>query len=228
MPPSRKFARKKKYGRKKAVVKFRRPRKAKLPGRIGMPFKQLIRLKYSETYSLNPGAGVLTGTVMSANGLYDPNLSLGGHQPRYWDQIMALYTNAITVASRIKVRFISTSNSNDTGAVLGVSLVPTSTLKTDYYDYLEPGLTKSSTATGTGGRATATCLSKFNSKRFFKTKPLDDHRQFNTVGGNCAQQAYYHIWVASPDFLNDPQPFHAICEIDYLVVLTEPKIPPIS
>lgn len=49
-------------------------------------------LRYHETFNLNPGVGGTPGVyVFRANSCHDPNLTGVGHQPRGYDQLMALY-----------------------------------------------------------------------------------------------------------------------------------------
>lgn len=69
-------------------LRVSRPR----PGFNGIPARYRTKLKYVDT---------LTGTVTGAsstywyfqNSLNDPYASLGGHQPYYYDQLTALYSN---------------------------------------------------------------------------------------------------------------------------------------
>lgn len=49
-------------------------------------------LRYHETFTINPGVGGTPGVyVFRANSCFDPNLTGVGHQPRGFDQLMALY-----------------------------------------------------------------------------------------------------------------------------------------
>lgn len=54
--------------------------------------KQNCVLRYHETFSVNPGIGGIPGIyVFRSNSCYDPNFTGTGHQPRGYDQIMAMY-----------------------------------------------------------------------------------------------------------------------------------------
>lgn len=67
------------------------------------PLKKTCQLVYTEKVDVGvtTGRGVYT---FSANGLYDPNITGTGHQPLYFDQLMALYNHYTVIRSRIEVR----------------------------------------------------------------------------------------------------------------------------
>lgn len=75
----------------------------RIPRPLGpFPQKSVRTLRYVEeiVFSVVSGYGTF---YMSANGLYDPNLALGGHQPLYFDQLMAIYGNYRVTKSQIKL-----------------------------------------------------------------------------------------------------------------------------
>lgn len=74
----------------------------KFPG-YGFPTKLQARLRYVDTFALNAVAGGLSTQQIRCNGLYDPDHSGTGHQPMYYDQLMALYDHYTVLRSRIKV-----------------------------------------------------------------------------------------------------------------------------
>lgn len=59
--------------------------------------------RYFEYNLLNPLAGVTTKTYYRANGMYDPSVAIGGHQPMLFDQLSALYNHFTVIESRITV-----------------------------------------------------------------------------------------------------------------------------
>lgn len=59
-------------------------------------------LKYHEAIAVTLTSG-FGQHLYSCNGLYDPNTSGVGHQPRGFDQLIALYNHYTVTASRIKV-----------------------------------------------------------------------------------------------------------------------------
>lgn len=75
-------------------------------GKNAFPSQLRNTLTYTETVSFSLVSG-FASYVFSANGLYDPNITGTGHQPYYFDQLMALYNHYTVLKSRIKVEFFS-------------------------------------------------------------------------------------------------------------------------
>lgn len=68
------------------------------------PFPQLRKAtyKYAEVVNLSIVSGQAS-YLFSCNGMYDPNITGTGHQPLYFDQIMAIYDHYRVEKSRCKV-----------------------------------------------------------------------------------------------------------------------------
>lgn len=69
---------------------------------LGFPARFKCKLRYTEQNGLS-STGSLTTASYSANGLYDPYLGVGGHQPMYFDQMMAIYNKYKVLGSKITV-----------------------------------------------------------------------------------------------------------------------------
>lgn len=68
----------------------------------GFPEMMTQKLKYAEAIRHTVTAGFLQ-YVFSANGLFDPNITGSGHQPLYFDQLMAIYNHYAVISSHIKI-----------------------------------------------------------------------------------------------------------------------------
>lgn len=81
--------------RRNAVRRYDSATSTKLP--LSLDHKLLRKtqqavLRYHEDFSLNPTIGGAPQTyVFRANGVYDPNFTGTGHQPRGFDQLMTMY-----------------------------------------------------------------------------------------------------------------------------------------
>ncbi len=93
-----------------------RPRNTPGPKKSGLVRdKRIHYLRYVSRYSVTVGLGVSTWKFR-ANGLYDPDVAVGGHQPYGFDQLMALYTDWVVLSSSCHVRSF-TRSSNEPCAV---------------------------------------------------------------------------------------------------------------
>lgn len=72
-----------------------------------MPDRFNASLIYSDTVTLNPGAGTLVHHDFRLNSLYDPDLTGTGHQPRGFDQLMAFYQRYRVYGCKMDVCMLS-------------------------------------------------------------------------------------------------------------------------
>lgn len=71
-------------------------------GRQPFPNQLFNTLSYTEQVVVTATSGFAT-YQFSANSLYDPNSTGTGHQPMYFDQLMALYDHYTVLRSRIRI-----------------------------------------------------------------------------------------------------------------------------
>jgi len=71
----------------------------------GFPDKINQTLRYFDYSTPTAAATTVTGTWWRANGIFDPQVAIGGHQPLGFDQLMAVYDHWIVKQARIKVTF---------------------------------------------------------------------------------------------------------------------------
>lgn len=209
----------------KNVRRFRRRRKytSKIP-------KQLITnrltrtLRYNTNVTLNPTAGVPAYHNFAMNGLYDPDITGTGHQPLGWDQLIGVfYDHAVVIGSRIKVEFISTSNTTGGFAVCGIDPRDDTGYALDKDELIEQGRGKHCTIPSyyAGGK---TLMHKMNPNKFLgRSAPLADDQLKNSSASNASELAIWTVWAASPDGVIDPTGVIANVTIEYLTVFIEPK-----
>lgn len=115
MPAKRKYAVTKRTSslpplkRRKALRTYSGATSTKLPLSVDhqlLRTKQNCVLRYHETFQLNPGvAGSPSAYVFRANSCFDPNFTGTGHQPRGYDQIIAMYQYLAVREVQIEVWF---------------------------------------------------------------------------------------------------------------------------
>lgn len=92
---------------------------------IGFPQKLRVKLKYGEAWTI-PSiiAGATWHNVFRGNSIYDPDKTGTGHQPRYHDQLAALYGFYHVEACAIK---LTVHNATDQGALMAFIIPDAST-----------------------------------------------------------------------------------------------------
>lgn len=75
--------------------------------RTGFPRQQKMSHMYSYNSIISHATGAPTaqGVLFTVNGLFDPEVALGGHQPSYFDQMAALYDHYIVTSATITAEF---------------------------------------------------------------------------------------------------------------------------
>lgn len=97
----------------------RRKKKSVVPKSLSlgpyMPERCLARHKYKEVISLSQSYAAAdmdtnARNIYRCNGMYDPNETGGGHQPRFFDEMATFYNRYRVVGSKISVKYINLSN----------------------------------------------------------------------------------------------------------------------
>lgn len=191
--------------------------------------KQLkVKLRYAAVLDLNPSTGSTVVYKFRANGMYDPNAEVGGHQPLGFDQYMALFDHFTVIGSKItlvaSVGTVSTGitipsligiNKNDD--VNLVDSTPVALLET-------PSTVWDVLSTGEGSNTQTTLQMTYSAvKDQGVVNPLDNENLRGSASADPTEQTYYHIFYQSVNDTGDMPALTALCTIDYYAILTEPK-----
>ena len=195
-----------------------------------LPFSRTVRLRYNEYVTFNP-AGSIATYQFSANSLYDPNATLGGHQPFMYDKMAENYNHYLVLGSKITVTFWTEDAAGIYGAIAGIkladdlSIAPTGGVQT----VIEHG-PKYSTwkflRTNAHDNHNPVTLSKtFSAKKFFGLKDVKDNRgeMGAAINANPTESAYFILFASHPDQATDLPVIHANVTIDYIANFSEPK-----
>lgn len=114
------------------------------PRRTPVPATMNCVLKYMDNVTIDAGTGTPGQYKYAANGLYDPNVTGAGHQPRGFDQLMGLYQRYTVMASSIKIT-VALNDVNENKGIGYLGVFPCNVLSpafTDFPDYWEQPLYK--------------------------------------------------------------------------------------
>jgi len=212
-------------GHRRRMPKLRRTRTIGLPGHSDnmYPPKMTVTLSYATAVVFNPAAGGVSLNVFSANGLFDPDITGAGSQPRGFDQWMALYNHYCVLASRCKILTPSQAAPDN---IFCITLAPgTTAIGSALEDIAEVPFTTVENAPG-----------KFFGGHWIKTPWYSMRRQFrvkdivakDSLSGddsaNPVDQQYYHVNACSMG-AGDPPSITALVVLEFNTVFYEPKIP---
>lgn len=226
MPYKKKYG---KRGKKKMASSYRRRRNrrsSKLPVLGGFPTSKKVRLRYACTVSLNPGAGQVVKAQYSANGMYDPEQSSGGSQPRFYDQLMSYYNHYSVIGSKITIKPCGPLATNAAATIqYGITLSPDSTFPwTTWKDLAESRHAGMGTARAADIASSRAVTKTFSAKKYFGAQAIVGASQYEgTVTSNPAEIANFQVWACNCEGSDNPQETVFTVIIDYIAVLTEPK-----
>lgn len=195
---------------------------------MGQPQKKVVKFRYVDTISMNIGsAGGATSHIFRANGMYHPDVTGTGHQPRGFDQWSTFYTQYCVIASKIRVTFSTASAHGDTAnhPVLCVLQLndDTSVAGGDITSAKENNYTKS-TILDVQEKNKGVLTMGFSNKRIGISHPLSDDTCKALFSADPASLAYYVLMAedmhATASAIGD---ITCHVEIDYTAVLLEPK-----
>lgn len=197
-------------------------RRRKTPVPMSIVPKTLLRtFKYMATKEIIPvTGGVLNELVFKANGMFDPQVALGGHQPYGFDQWMTWYDHFTVVKSKMKIVIVykdPNSNSTPFGGYATLRLDDGGTLETVVSKVLELPGTKYKFF---GHDERAVLTKTFNARRFFGggSKVGSEGYKGNTFN-DPAEVAYFNLGFAPP--LTGTPAVSVHIEILYTAMLTE-------
>lgn len=190
-----------------------------------LPVKQTAKLIYQDRFTLNPGVGGLAANyVFSANGLFDPNITGVGHQPRGWDQLVALYDHAIVTSAKIT---IWAANSQSDAQQIIVRVKDGTTVTTSDDDIFEDRFIKTNSVSSLGMGPKDDYIVMTVDPIKFLGRAFGDSELKNSVVSNPTESCYFHV-SALPYAAVDSGAIYCRARIEYTCTFIEPKQPNIS
>lgn len=149
--PMRKRPLRKRYARKykKSELMTAKAPINRIGMKMGFPNCLYTRLTYQDDINLGFTTGDFAIHQYRINSLYDPDITLTGHQPRFFDQYVSIYRGYQVYGCKVTLRGFTKDTSNE-GFVLGMyPLASTSSLPVNYNDIVERGVYKRETTLDT-------------------------------------------------------------------------------
>lgn len=184
-------------------------------------------LVYSETFAITTGAliGIPTTTQWRLNGLNDPRVAVGGHQPMGFDQLMAIYTKYTVLGAKVTVYFAASDAAYYTGDC-GINITDPLAVVGGAID----GLIESQYSTYgvyvQSGNATKLSIGLDMGKYFSIKDMLDEADVQGTAATDPLRQVYATIWAGTHKGV--AQVVNATIKIEYDTMFVEPRNVPQS
>lgn len=192
----------------KAKTNFGVPRYLS-PVKSGFPKILKVKHRYCEAVALTSGLGTVQYTQFSVNGLFDPNTSIGGHQPKYYSQLTALYNHYTVTKSKCTVRFTPGSTHN---CKVGIYIEDDTAIAPTTGDSMAEQASAVTSSTIQFATVPVKLSKTWSAVQNFGPNPLANDNLQGTVSANPAEGQYYTI------FFQDLLGASAVSMVVYVVI----------
>lgn len=227
MRSKRSFGRKRRVARRKVRVRKTVRRKSRRMPITGFPASKIIKLKYVETFVLDPATtAVAASYIFRATDISDPNYSGVGHQPLAHDTWAAIYQSYDVIKSTCKFTY---TNRAPQGAVEGQYVMWAKTHPNTAYSTVvdtvmeQPGLNKKM-LTSSQERSQSLRIS-YRKKTRYGSSSTDTRAGF---GSSPSEQTYFilgcqSLYTTLEAPTGNPPPIFVMAEIVYTVKVDSQK-----
>lgn len=185
-----------------------------------------VNTKYYNSALLDAaGVTAVSVNVYSANGLYDPDVTGVGHQPRGWDEMINLYDHAVVINCAIRTDFSMQESDTEANipSLVGMCVLDSATIRTAN-DYMEARDTTYAIINVAANSVKKLTMNVNPNKFLGRSKPLSDPNLKNNASSNPSEQCYIHVFTFSPSG-EDPKRVIASTKLEYTSIYIEPKNP---
>jgi len=177
-------------------------------------------ITYVTSYVINANGAGFGTAQFSANGLYDPETAIGGHQPLGYDQMMALYNHYIVKSSRITVA--PAYASADVPIQIALYIDDDTSIVSSFDSAAERPGAKWQAAFIGDGATLPKLYHSWNAQKTFGKYALGNDDLKGSVSANPLEESYYTV-VINGSALFVSGVFTAIVKIEYDVEWSELK-----
>lgn len=193
-------------------------------GPVGFPRKLRVTHKYCDTVSFASSGGTPGAYVFTCNNLFDPNYTIGGHQPLYFDQLGTIYNHFTVFSSRIRITLTAVTGNTTSYVSLTVD------------DDTTPPSTIVQAVEQSNGRGAMTALEAYrplvlenswNAKEWFGGDVFDNDQLTGSPAAGPTELCYYVLNAVDSQFTTSIT-YSIMVEVLYDAVWDEPKTIAIS
>jgi len=219
---SKKTYKKKAYKKKRSAVSVHPKKELQVLNPPLFPVKKFARLNY---YDVNVGIGGVGGLIgavaYSANGLFDPQIAVGGHQPVGFDQMMLIYNHYTVTKSTATVTF---TNTKAYPIMCAIWLSADGVLTTDPIQMNENGMLVKAVLNpvGVAGATKTLTLTTDIGKVNGIKSPLNEFAMRGDAANNPLEQSYY-LFGCWTNFSTNDAAVAISMLIEYDAWFTEPR-----
>lgn len=196
----------------------------------GFPKNKVVKLEYVQELQLTTPSttGLSKSLPFVANGCYDPYYPIGGHQPKAFDQWMAVYSHFNVLGAKIRVKCVSTGY---THVSWGVCRTPAPTeMNGRTLEYLMENRYQKNARFISGSNNVNIQMNNkaltatYSQKGIYGANATGNANLVGSISANPTDQQYFEVWACPIGADSQSKILDFIVELEYIVLLTEPKV----
>lgn len=188
-----------------------------------------VVMRYADEFLLTPNlANTPVEFIYTASDVFDTQITIGGHQPRGFDQSIAKYNHFTVISSKINVKFYDVESDTTpilVGVMLGGATGPTISNNGDLME--QPGMHWDYISGNGTAHARASINHAYDLRSFFnQTGDLTQKSQFQgTATGSPSENAFFRILASvHGESSNSERQIACSVSITFVVRFTEAKV----
>jgi len=189
-----------------------------------VPARFVATLPYVEFFTLDSTSGVPAYYLFAANSCYDPDQTSTGHQPRGFDQYMAMYQYGRVIKSDISVKAVIQAGVS-VPSLLSIDCTTQSGIKSISTQNENGTSVQTTMSTPAGGKDAAVLNHRFNANWKTPKEDLSNLRFTASADANTLQ--WFHIQLA-PIVTAAQIKADCFVKINYMIEFYDPKVPSAS
>lgn len=184
-----------------------------------IPDATIVKLRYVEFITLNPGVGTLAYHTFRASSVFDPNYSGGGHQPNGFDQWANFYDQYIVLGAKCTfMPYVYATGVGDSCFAACQCTIKSPITATTLDELMEQRDTPYRALISKDGKSYGKVVSYYSPRKIYGIKDVKDANQLRCgVGENPNWCAYFHVYVGGLNPADDPTVTSCRVVIDYIV-----------
>lgn len=186
-----------------------------------LPSRLTSHMKYYDNVQIAAVTGTNGTYVFNAAGLFDPDVTGTGHQPRGFDQLMPLYENYTVVGAKITAKFMNSSAVNQT---VGIATLQSTVTAPGLTKYMEGRWVTSRNIAPIASMSQTTLTATYSPKMIGYDAPLEVDNLKGTIATNPNEGTFFHLFNNDIDE-NLSGNVSVAVTIEYSVVFTDPVTP---
>lgn len=192
---------------------------------IGRSFPEHMRttIRYCDvkTFGAPQASSSISKIFMKANGIYDPDSAIGGHQPLGFDQWTAIYNHWVVNSATIRCTYyINSDTTLDATFLCGIYDDDDASNSLSVSE-IQEGSSRNKSLVVTTNNPQGILYSSWKSKRKFSTNQLADVNQRGSAAADPNESSQWCIWAYNYGVNSDRCDVHI--DIEYDVTFFERK-----